>query len=311
MAASASDYFHKVGDSTATTLSAPGYTIGGTSINVGSTTNWPTDTGVTFAIDEVDADGVRVPGTYNTFRGVVSSGTQISSLTYVGGDANRNYSAGATTRVYIHVGKDRENRFVDGVITEHAQDGTHKSAIITSRTADTAPASGDLLLSSDISDSNNLKKITIANLLANNATSLGGAWISYTPTLAASGGSPTIGNGTLTASYIQIGKTVHFKVRIVRGSTTNFGTGTCTLTLPVTANESVDAYNIIGAWGGLDLAPAAYAGLIHINSTTTFVMGLNHSTAAAGAQVSFVTNTVPFTWATGDIYHATGTYEAA
>lgn len=126
MAASATDYFQKVGDSTATTLSAPGYTIGATSINVGSTTNWPTDTGVTFAIDEVDADGARIAGTYNTFRGVVSSGTQISSLTYMGGDANRNYSAGATTRVYIHVGEDRENRFTDGILIEHKQTGAHR-----------------------------------------------------------------------------------------------------------------------------------------------------------------------------------------
>jgi hypothetical protein len=47
------DKLMKVGSpGTATTLSAPGYTIAGTSINVASTTNWPTDTGVVFAIDE-------------------------------------------------------------------------------------------------------------------------------------------------------------------------------------------------------------------------------------------------------------------
>lgn len=127
MAASANDYFQKVGRSTATTLSAPGYTVADTAITVASTTNWPTTTGITFAIDEVDASGNRVTGTYNVFRGTVSSATQINNLTYVGGDANRNYSAGATTRVYILVSSYRDNRLVDGLLVAHNQDGTLKT----------------------------------------------------------------------------------------------------------------------------------------------------------------------------------------
>jgi len=133
MAASASDYFQKVGRSTATTLSAPGYTAGSASINVGSTSNWPTDTGVTFAIDEVeivDGEEQRIEGTYNIFRGTVASGTSINNMTYVGGDANRNYSAGATTRVYILVSYHRENRLVDGLLVSHDQDGTLKAGAV-------------------------------------------------------------------------------------------------------------------------------------------------------------------------------------
>lgn len=174
MAADVNDYFQKVGMATATTLSAPGYTTGATSINVGSTTNWPTTTGVTFAIDEtetVDGEEVRVSGTYNVFRGTVNTATQVTNVTYVGGDANRNYSAGATTRVYILVSSYRDNRLVDGILTEHNQDGTHDEALIQSRTADTAPASGDYILTSDVSDSNALKKVTLSNLGSN------GTWI--------------------------------------------------------------------------------------------------------------------------------------
>lgn len=130
MAADADDYFQKVSRSTATTLSAPGYTIGNTTINVGSTANWGDSTGVTFAIDEVDSDGVRVSGTYNVFRGVVSSATQISDLTYVGGDPNRDYTAGATTRVYILVSAYRDNRLVDGLLVSHDQDGTLKAGAV-------------------------------------------------------------------------------------------------------------------------------------------------------------------------------------
>lgn len=138
MAASASDRFQKVGMSTATTLSAPGYTIGNTSITVASTTNWPTDTGVTFAVDEVetvDGQEVRVAGTYNIFRGTVASATSITNLTYVGGDANKNYSAGASTRVYILVSYAQVNRMIDGILVEHNQDGTHSAVTATSVTA--------------------------------------------------------------------------------------------------------------------------------------------------------------------------------
>lgn len=135
--ASATDYFQKVGRSTATTLSSPGYTIGDTSINVASTTNWPVDTGVTFAIDVVGSDGLRVSGSYNVFRGVVSSATQVSSVTYVGGDANRDYTSGATTRVYILVSAYRDNRFTDGLLVQHKNTGAHKDV-----TADSLVVSG-------------------------------------------------------------------------------------------------------------------------------------------------------------------------
>lgn len=130
MAASASDYFMKVAMSTATTMSAPGYTIGNTTINVGSTTNWVTDTGVIFGVDEIDADGERVAGTYNIFRGTVASATQLSNVVYVGGDANRNYSAGSTTRVYILVSYAQMNRLIDGLLVSLDQDGTLKAGAV-------------------------------------------------------------------------------------------------------------------------------------------------------------------------------------
>jgi len=127
------DGFMKVGLSTATTLSAPGYTIAGTSINVGSTSNWPTDTGVVFAIDEVElvnGEYVRVTGTYNIFRGVVAGATQITNMVYAGGDANRNYSAGSTTRVYILVSSYNHNRLIDTLLTSLDQDGTLKDGAV-------------------------------------------------------------------------------------------------------------------------------------------------------------------------------------
>src|SRR3990167_5560054 len=131
MASNANDVFMEVGSpGTATTLSSPGYTSGvSTSINVASTTNWPTATGVIFAIDEVttvDGEEVRVDGTYNEFEGTVDSATSITNVDYVGGDAERSYSAGASTRVYIPVSAERENRIVTWGTTDHSQTGGHE-----------------------------------------------------------------------------------------------------------------------------------------------------------------------------------------
>ena len=127
MPASSLDKLQEVGINTATTLDAPGYTIGGTSLTVASTANMPTATGITVAVDVVDSDGVQVPGSYNEYVGVVTSGTAITSLSHVNG-TDRNYSAGATTRVYLPVSAERENRIVEWGTADHSQAGAHEIA---------------------------------------------------------------------------------------------------------------------------------------------------------------------------------------
>lgn len=111
-------------------MSAPGYTIGASSITVGSTSNWPSDTGVVFAIDEaevVNGVEVQVPGTYNEYVGTVASGTSITNVSWALGTGDRNYAAGALTRVYIPVSATRENRIVDWGLAHANQDGTLKN----------------------------------------------------------------------------------------------------------------------------------------------------------------------------------------
>ena len=59
------------------------------------------------------------------------------------------------------------------------------------------------------------------------------AWTTYTPTWYSSGVQPTIGNGTLTGRYVQIGATIIGEIRLVLGTTTNRGTGTYRFSLPL------------------------------------------------------------------------------
>jgi len=157
MAAAATDKLMEVGIATATTLDA-NYTINDTSITVASTSGWPTATGVAFAIDVVDSAGVQVPGTYNEYVGVVSSATSITSVDHMNG-TDRNYSAGATTRVYIPVSTERENRIVEWGVVQHKQDGTHADTITTDTINENTSANGVTIDGLNIKDS----KLTTAN----------------------------------------------------------------------------------------------------------------------------------------------------
>jgi hypothetical protein len=192
MTASANDLFIKVGEGTATTLAAPGYTIGATSVTVVSTTNWPTDTGVVFAIDVaeiVDGEQVQVAGTYCEFEGVVSDATTVASLDLVSGTP-QNYAAGALTRVYIPVSSETNNRMVDGILEEHDQTGAH-----TDVTADSLAVAGDIAVAdgNSIVDGNANELLTFEQTAsAVNDLSVTNAATGNAPSLSATGGDTNI-----------------------------------------------------------------------------------------------------------------------
>ena len=128
MAASATDKFLEVGiPGTATNLAGSGYTIGATSITVDTTSGWPTASLVVFGMDvvETDADGkeVRVEGSYCIFEGIVTSGTTIGSVDKLFG-TDQNYSAGASTRVYITISTQQTQKLIDGLMVAHNRDGS-------------------------------------------------------------------------------------------------------------------------------------------------------------------------------------------
>jgi hypothetical protein len=137
-----SDYFVKVGSpGTATTMSAPGHSIGGAAISVGSTANWPgVGETVIFAIDTVTiqtingvATEVRNANSYTEWQALVTSSTGIGSMVLRYG-TDQNYPSGSTTRVYIPVASSRENRLVDGIAVQHNQNGTHSNVTATTVT---------------------------------------------------------------------------------------------------------------------------------------------------------------------------------
>lgn len=168
MAASSSDLITEVGSpGTATTLAAPGHTIGGSSFTVVSTTNWPTTTGAIFAIDTLDiSTGLRVPGSYTEWQAVVSSSTSLTSAVLRYG-TDQNYPAGVTTRVYIPVASSRENRLAQGISVGHSQlTGNHQF------TTNYDPSNPTLETQKWVGVSSAVNEVTTTNAVTGNAPGL-------------------------------------------------------------------------------------------------------------------------------------------
>lgn len=130
-----------------------------------------------------------------------------------------------------------------------------------------------------------------------------GAWIAYTPTITGF----TIGNGTATGSYIQIGKLLAFKAAFQFGSTSAAAADFCTFSLPVTPTLAFNMPGVFSA-GLIDWNPGQYYSATAMALQTNVVrVGIS---GANGLYTAFST-TSPFTWAVSDVIQIYGTYEAA
>lgn len=138
-----------------------------------------------------------------------------------------------------------------------------------------------------------------------------GVWTDYSGsfTWGATGTAPAIGNGTVTARYRRSGKLVYYSFRILMGSTTTYGTGTYTFSVPVSI---VGSRLYIGSAYLRDTSAAANGHVPGIviadGANPTFVVMTSSAGAGTGTVVGVTT---PFTWANTD--HMTGTviYESA
>lgn len=139
-----------------------------------------------------------------------------------------------------------------------------------------------------------------------NLKAVGDAWTSYTPTWGSSGTQPAVGNGTIVGAYMQAGKLVHARVTLTMGSTTTYGTGNYTLTLPVAAK----AARRDSGWVDIVDASAASSvtGRAVIVGSTAYLVS---SPLSAGSYDRAMTPTVPITWTTNDSLDFSITYEAA
>lgn len=136
------------------------------------------------------------------------------------------------------------------------------------------------------------------------ATGIQASWSTYTPTWGGTS-NPAIGNGVLSGRYMRVGKTITANITIVMGSTTTYGSGTWTLSLPVASVFTTTTYVNLGSVSMRDTSASA-------NSTGVAILA-NQTTAqmVVGSSNAFVSTTAPWTWANGDTLSVTLNYEAA
>jgi hypothetical protein len=156
----------------------------------------------------------------------------------------------------------------------------------------------------------NNKKIKNADL-STTPGELGGEWTSWTVVI----NGFTVGNGTVTGRYTQIGKTIIGNVNVIAGSTSAFGTN-MRVVPPVTADArytGAERFFDVGNVTFLDSGTQVYHGTAYFDSTTAsgeMILSV-YGVAATYAQRTQTTSTVPFTMAVNDQVTIVFTYEAA
>lgn len=187
---------------------------------------------------------------------------------------------------------------------------------ITDLTALTSADSTDLIPAVDVS-AGVTKKVTVAGLvggflglvtnamLSTTAGELGGAWLTWTPTLT------NMSGGTITyAKYTRIGKTIHFKFKYTLAGAGISGEPTFSLPAATTTDYAVgDVIEGRGSFTnvGIDRNTASILWL----STTTVSIRPEGTGSSYGSIFQAGSSTVPFTFGASDTLVATGTYEAA
>lgn len=126
----------------------------------------------------------------------------------------------------------------------------------------------------------------------------------YSTTWEGASSNPAIGNGSISSTYRRVGGLVCFFVRVTAGSTTTFGSGLLSLTLPVTPAQD----GLMFSGGIFDSSGGALYLLEGRNTGTT--VNLYHVSASTSGLAVQTTATAPVTLASGDTIELSGVYMA-
>lgn len=130
-------------------------------------------------------------------------------------------------------------------------------------------------------------------------------WVAYTPTWSAPT-PPSLGNGSIEAAHHRVGNTVKVRMTLSMGSTTTYGAGGWTFTLPFQARNTSGAFwmgqarflDASGPTGALTLAA-----VVEGNSSVFYVQN--------AADLTSVSASAPIAWAVGDQLYVHFEYECA
>lgn len=123
----------------------------------------------------------------------------------------------------------------------------------------------------------------------------------------------SVGNGTVVAKYVRVGKWIICRLSLVFGSTTSIS-GDVEFTLPVTraAIAGTPSVTFLGSGGLYDSsASALWAGAVAAVSNTGRANIRPHDSSGTHLKIALLSSTIPFTWAVGDEIAIQFLYEAA
>lgn len=148
--------------------------------------------------------------------------------------------------------------------------------------------------------------VTTANIgeravSASNLSALDQKSLPYTATWASTGTQPALGNGSLTATYTRSGDYCDVTLFLVPGSTTTFGTGSYSLSLPVAQVGTQPVGQAVGFNSGVNYQ----TGNVLMSGSTAIVIVVGGSPGNVWGQ------TVPWTFKNGDSMTATLRYRVA
>ena len=123
-------------------------------------------------------------------------------------------------------------------------------------------------------------------------------WTAYVPVWTGASVNPAIGDGTIVGAYHQVGKLVKARIAINMGSTTTYGSGDYTWTLPVDAD--IDSAGSAHAFDGT----TRYTGGLLFPTTSTVRVFISGGSTLWGTSL-------PHAWGSGDILVITGAYWTA
>lgn len=167
------------------------------------------------------------------------------------------------------------------------------------------PAVGDVARI-DLSSSGN--QVAMGRL----ATAGASGWTTYAPAWTSTGTAPALVNGSLTGRYQRFGRTVVCGINLIPGSTTTFGTGNYSFSLPVTAAAA--GMFLIGEAqylaGGSGSTGNRFGGQVVISSGATTCSPF-FPPVETNVGLDFMSSAQPETFHSGDQLRLTLVYEAA
>lgn len=144
-------------------------------------------------------------------------------------------------------------------------------------------------------------------LTAATMNQIGAAWETYTPTWSGTGGTPTLGNGTLSGRWARIQKTAFLQIRLTWGSTT---AATSISEWRFTFPTNLGPANLVNL-GAIGSAAVLDSGTAVYRSVVLYQASPERFLIYASDGASTIGSTVPMTWTTNDQLTVNCTYEVA